>query len=190
MVVCHCAILFYFKYFILFYCILFFGSVGSSLLHSGFFQLWQVGATLGCSARASHCSGFSCCGARALEHRLSSCGARGQLLRGMWDLPGPGLEPVSPALAGGFLTTAPLGKSHCAILDRAEFHILTALASLPIRRKEPCHELQSKFEGQFPVACTGHQNYWFFLCLIYFERLWFLKSIPIIYCLWLSPLLF
>ena len=28
----------------------------------------------------------------------------------MWDLPGPGLEPVSPALAGGFLTTAPSGK--------------------------------------------------------------------------------
>ena len=24
----------------------------------------------------------------------------------MWDLPGPGLEPVSPALAEGFLTTA------------------------------------------------------------------------------------
>ena len=29
----------------------------------------------------------------------------------MWDLPGPGLEPVSPALAGRFLTTAPPGKS-------------------------------------------------------------------------------
>ena len=28
----------------------------------------------------------------------------------MWDLPGPGLEPVSPALAGGFLTAAPPGK--------------------------------------------------------------------------------
>ena len=28
----------------------------------------------------------------------------------MWDLPGPGLEPVSPALAGGFLTTAPPEK--------------------------------------------------------------------------------
>ena len=28
----------------------------------------------------------------------------------MWDLPGPGLEPMSPALAGGFLTTAPPGK--------------------------------------------------------------------------------
>ena len=29
----------------------------------------------------------------------------------MWHLPGPGLKPVSPALAGGFLTTAPPGKS-------------------------------------------------------------------------------
>ena len=28
----------------------------------------------------------------------------------MWDLPGPGLEPVSPTLAGGFLTTVPPGK--------------------------------------------------------------------------------
>ena len=29
----------------------------------------------------------------------------------MWDPPVPELEPVSPALAGGFLTTAPPGKS-------------------------------------------------------------------------------
>ena len=28
----------------------------------------------------------------------------------MWDLPGPGLELVSRALAGGFLTTAPPGS--------------------------------------------------------------------------------
>ena len=50
-------------------------------------------------------------GSRALEHRLSSCGTWAQLLRGMWDLPGPGLEPMSPALAGGFLSTAPPEKS-------------------------------------------------------------------------------
>ena len=42
--------------------------------------------------------------------RLSSCGSRAQLLHGMWDLPRPGLEPVSPALAGGLSTTAPPGK--------------------------------------------------------------------------------
>ena len=29
----------------------------------------------------------------------------------MWDLPGVGFEPVSPALAGRFSTTAPPGKS-------------------------------------------------------------------------------
>ena len=34
----------------------------------------------------------------------------------MWDPPGPGLEPVSPALAGGFLTTARPGKSYIIIL--------------------------------------------------------------------------
>ena len=42
--------------------------------------------------------------------RLSSCGSRAQSLRGMWDLPRPGLEPVSPALAGRLSTTAPPGK--------------------------------------------------------------------------------
>ena len=31
--------------------------------------------------------------------------------RSMWNLPEPGIEPVSPALAGGFLTAGPLGKS-------------------------------------------------------------------------------
>ena len=30
----------------------------------------------------------------------------------MWDLPRPGLEPVSPALAGRFSTTAPPGKPY------------------------------------------------------------------------------
>ena len=44
--------------------------------------------------------------------RLSNCGSRAQLLRGMWDLPRPGLEPVSPALAGRFSTTAPPGKPY------------------------------------------------------------------------------
>ena len=64
-----------------------------------------------CGTRALECR-LSSCGSWAVEHRLSSCGARAQLLRSMWDLPRPGLEPVSPALAGRFLTTAPPGKPH------------------------------------------------------------------------------
>ena len=47
---------------------------------------------------------------RLQTRRLSSCGSRAQLLRGTWDPPRPGLEPVSPALAGRFSTTAPPGK--------------------------------------------------------------------------------
>ena len=51
----------------------------------------------------------------AAEHRLqmrrlSNCGSRAQLLRGMWDTPRPGLKPTSPALAGRLSTTAPPGK--------------------------------------------------------------------------------
>ena len=47
---------------------------------------------------------------RLQTRRLSSCGSQAQSLRGMRDLPRPGLEPVSPALAGRFSTTAPPGK--------------------------------------------------------------------------------
>ena len=32
--------------------------------------------------------------------RLSNCGSRAQPLHGTWDPPRPGLEPVSPTLAG------------------------------------------------------------------------------------------
>ena len=47
---------------------------------------------------------------RLQTRRLSSCGSRALLLRGMWDLPRPGLEHVSPALAGRLSTTVPPGK--------------------------------------------------------------------------------
>ena len=68
-------------------------------------------------------TGFSCCGLRALEHAgftscnsqapelgLCSCGTQAWLLCSLWGLPGPEIEPVSPALAGEFLSTAPPGK--------------------------------------------------------------------------------
>ena len=47
---------------------------------------------------------------RLQTRRLSNCGSRAQLLRGMWDLPRPGREPMSPALAGRLSTTAPPEK--------------------------------------------------------------------------------
>uniref|UniRef100_A0A8C9EEE9 Glyoxalase domain-containing protein 4 n=1 Tax=Phocoena sinus TaxID=42100 RepID=A0A8C9EEE9_PHOSS len=44
---------------------------------------------------------------RLRTRRLSGHGSWAQPLRGMWDLPGPGHEPASPASAGGLSTTAP-----------------------------------------------------------------------------------
>ena len=79
----------------------------------------ERGATLRGGARALQCCGFSCCGPWAVgvwaqklwlagsvivAHRLRCSAARG-------NLPRPGIKPVSPALAGGFLTTAPPAKS-------------------------------------------------------------------------------
>ena len=58
---------------------------------------------------------------RLQMRRLSSCGSRAQLLRGTWDPPRPGLEPVSPALAGRFSTTAPPGKPKFRFLDLLTF---------------------------------------------------------------------
>ena len=54
---------------------------------------------LGARASVTVACGLSSCGSPLIEHRLNSCGTQALLLRGMWDLPGPGIEPVSPALA-------------------------------------------------------------------------------------------
>ena len=56
---------------------------------------------------------------RLQMRRLSNCGSRAQPLRGMWDLPRPGLEPVSPALAGRPPTTAPPGKPYPSFFKEA-----------------------------------------------------------------------
>ena len=55
--------------------------------------------------------GLSGCSSLAPEHRLNSCGPGSVLFHGMWDLAGTWIEPLSPALAGRFFTTVPLGKA-------------------------------------------------------------------------------
>ena len=85
-----------------------------------------LAASRGCSLAAVHgllielaslvkqvlgCSGFGSCSFRTLEQRLSSCGSGAQLFSSMWNLPRAGIEPVSPALEGEFLTTGPPGMS-------------------------------------------------------------------------------
>ena len=55
-----------------------------------------------CALTFSSCSDF-CQSTSSGEQGLSSCG--------MWDLPRPGIKPMSPALGGRFFTTGPPGTS-------------------------------------------------------------------------------
>ena len=71
-----------------------------------------MGAILRSGAWTSNCRGFFCCGAQALGPLGSAVALYwAQLPCSMWNLPGLGMESVSPALAGGFLSTVPSGKS-------------------------------------------------------------------------------
>ena len=90
---------------LVFYVVVFFGCAGSLFLHLDF-SLVVVNR------------GYSPSAVRGLLIAVASStlasavgGARASLTCSMWNLPGPDTKPVSPALAGVLLTTAPLGKS-------------------------------------------------------------------------------
>ena len=108
----------------------------------------------GCSVviRASHCSGFSCCGAQALEAsvvaalRLSSCGLWtlecGSVVVEhalLWHVGSSrlGVELESPALAGRFLTIGPPEKSSGQSFDNTLF--LTVLMRYNLDTTEFTH---------------------------------------------------
>ena len=119
----HFPIFFFFNLFI-------FGCVGSSVRARAFSSCGKRGPLF-----ITVCGPFTIAappvaGHRLQMRRLSSCGSRAQLLRGMWDLPRPGLEPVCPALAGRFSTTAPPGKPPI-------FHLINFEDLLCVRSEMP-----------------------------------------------------
>ena len=69
-------------------------------------------------------------GHRLQTRRLSNCGSWAQPLHGMWDLPRPGLEPMSPALAGRLSTTAPPGKPKFILVLQSSLNDLNCLRFL------------------------------------------------------------
>ena len=66
----------------------------------------------GLRASAIRAHGLRSCGPQALVLGLSACGTWASLSRGMRALPGPGVEPTPPALAGGFFTAETPGSAH------------------------------------------------------------------------------
>ena len=96
--------------------IIIFGCAESSLLCMGFCWLQRAGVTVCFSVPGSHCGGFSwICrhmGFSSCSTQARYCGSRALLFYGMCNLPGPGLEPMSPASTGRFSSTVPPGKSY------------------------------------------------------------------------------
>ena len=91
-----------------------YGLLGLCCCTWAFSSCGKHGLVSSCWMWASHCGGLSCCRAWALGCvGLSSCNTQVQLPHNMWRtlIPGPGIEAMSPALPGGFLTTGPVGKS-------------------------------------------------------------------------------
>ena len=102
---CMCSCLKFYVLVFIFVC------AGSPLLCMAFLSLQEQGcppaAELGCSRQWLLLSRIM--GSR-VQAPLWWCMA--WAAHGMWHLPGPGVEPVSLALAGEFLTTRPPGKPH------------------------------------------------------------------------------
>ena len=72
----------------------------------------------------------------------------------MWDPPWPGIQPVSPALAGGFLATGPPGSPHHWILKQPE----SRLSNCPLfTNKETETERSGDISG-IPKASGNLQN--------------------------------
>ena len=96
---------------------------------------------------------------RLQTRRLSSCGSQAQLLRGMWDLPRPGSEPVSPALAGRFSTSVPPGKPLLLFFKNIIFFfwlcwVFVAAHGLP---------LVAASGGYSSLRCAGFSFQWLLL---------------------------
>ena len=75
----------------------------------------------------------------ALEHRLSSCDSEAFV-----DLPGQGIELVSPVLAGGFFTTELPGKHHYRIFN-TYFSFVNLLINLTLYGKLFLFVIPSEF---------------------------------------------
>ena len=86
--------------------------------------------------------------------RLSSCGSRG-----IWDLPRPGLEPLSPALAGRFSTTAPPGKPldyllNCLWCCHVSFYTTVSSSFL-----SPLYRVRIKDHGRSSFSGLAHKEH-------------------------------
>ena len=141
----------------------FFGCGESSLLSEVFFSCGKwvspCGSRSCCGTQALGRSGFSSCSPQNLEPRLNSCGAQAKLCHGMWDLPRPRTEPMTPALAGWILY-------HWATREAPK--LCFALRSPELTRQEGKGQQNVRVQNtKWPRKHEGTVKYWPLLSAYY-----------------------
>ena len=102
----------------LFVCLFVLAALGLHHMAWAFVQLWCMGFLLWCLLFLW-----------STDSRF--CATWAQLPQGMRNVPGPGIEPLSPALTAGFSTTGPQGKSQdCPSCLISEWNVLDNCCSL------------------------------------------------------------
>ena len=91
-----------------------------------------VGLNGGCCRAAGRRLQVTLRGAGCRSHGLSGWGTWALLLCGLWALPGPGLEPVSPALADGFSTSGLPGNRLWTLSESVRSMRLLSFPSQPV----------------------------------------------------------
>ena len=124
---------------------------------------WVFVAACGLSRVAvhgPHCGGSSCCGAWPLGCvGFISCSTWTLLLCCMWDLPRPGIKPMSPALAGILSTTGPPGKSLLIPFFRKRNGGSGRLCDLSRGREEEFkHKFDENYKPHFCLDAGEHEN--------------------------------
>ena len=101
----------------------------------------------------------------------------------MWDLPGPGIEPVSPALVGGFLTTAPAGKpGKCVLtLETAKLFLKMFVPKFAFPLTMVLHPCQIVFFKSHSDMYVGIPCVLIYICLM-------TKDIEPLMCLFAIPI--
>ena len=123
---------------------------------------------------------------RLQTRRLSNCGSRAQPLRGMWDLPRPGLEPASPASASRLSTTAPPGKPFFYFLKIVQYFATVCWHEKPVPSVFPTNPFLTLF------SASPYSNNEFFKDSRGIEEArWLNKNClytyqPILWCTWVQ----
>ena len=118
----------------------------------------EQGLLSSCCVQASHCSDFFCCRAWTLGCTGSGVVAHSCLRACGILVSGPGIEPMSPALAGQFITTGPPEKSQAYFKWPEKTHLRKCCLFFGLIGKKAPAALEELGEGSILGTCMHAES--------------------------------